>query len=101
MEQIIKKPKKAGKRKRSSRRRYYSPSYKIRTIKLHLEGGVPLSVITEESGVCSALLCRWRHNFRLYGEDATLEALQNTDFVGQKEKRTEEKYGNWGMMKTN
>jgi len=76
MEQNIEKPKKTVKRKRKIGRRNYSPSYKLKTIKLHLEGGVPLSVIIEESGVSYAVLYRWRRAFRLHGEEAFKEQIR-------------------------
>jgi transposase InsO family protein len=75
MEQAIEKRKKYRKRKRSPGRRFYSPSYKIKTVKLHLEGGVPLSVITEESGVCNSILSKWCRSFKQHGEEAFKERV--------------------------
>jgi transposase len=48
-------------------RRIYSPDYKIKTAKLHLVDGIPLSTIASQSGVCITVLSRWVRQYRKDG----------------------------------
>jgi transposase InsO family protein len=50
-----------------SLRRTYSPDYKVKTVKLHLEDGISLSTISGQSDVCVTVLSRWVRQFRKDG----------------------------------
>lgn len=52
---------------RRSSHRYYAPDYKIQTVRLHLEKGIPLSTISSQTGVHNTVLSRWVRQYRKKG----------------------------------
>lgn len=74
MNQTVKKPKKTGK-KTPVIRRTYSFTFKLKMVKLHQEGSVPLSAIYKESGVSPTVLGRWCKQYNQYGEEGLKPAV--------------------------
>lgn len=52
---------------RRSTHRYYAPDYKIQTVRLHLEKGIALSIISSQTGVHNTVLSRWVRQYRKKG----------------------------------
>ena len=67
MNKRVEKPKKSAKKTRAIRRNY-SQAFKIRTVKLHVEGSIPVSTISKESGVSAPVLSRWCRDYNQNGE---------------------------------
>jgi transposase InsO family protein len=67
MDKQVEKPKKSAKKK-SVARRQFSQAFKLRTVKLHVEGSIPLSTVSEESGVGVTVLSRWCRAYNQHGE---------------------------------
>jgi transposase InsO family protein len=61
--------KKKGKKKSPVVRRIYSHTQKLKMVKLHLEGSVPLSVVSKESGISYSVLARWCKKYNQFGEE--------------------------------
>ena len=75
MDQQVEKPRKTRKKKPSVRRSF-SFSYKLKTVKLHLEGSIPQSVISDESGVSRSVLSRWCKQYEEQGEESLKPAIR-------------------------
>jgi len=64
-----------------SHRRSYSPDYKIRTVRLHLEDGISLSTIAGQADVCVTVLSRWVRQYRKDGSSVFSRSLRRGSSV--------------------
>ena len=75
MDKRVEKPKKSAKNKPVTRRQF-SQAFKIRTVKLHTEGSIPVSTVAEESGIGVTVLARWVRQYNQHGEAGLAPALR-------------------------
>ena len=53
----------------AARRKFpYTPAERLRVVKLHLEEGLPRSLIVEETGIAADTLGRWIRSYQRHGE---------------------------------
>lgn len=67
MDQRVEKPKRTARQKPVTRR-IYSQTFKLKAVKLHVEESIPLSLVSQETGVCVAVLSRWCRLYNREGE---------------------------------
>jgi len=59
-----------------SSHRYYAPDYKIKTVRLHLDDGISISTIADQTGVSNTVLSRWVRQYRENGPTVFTRVLK-------------------------
>jgi transposase-like protein len=65
---VKKSPQQSGTGKRPGPYRYYPKSLRLRTVRLCIEDGLPLSVVSTETGVGNNTVRRWVERYKEFGE---------------------------------
>ena len=66
---ILRGVRKSRRKSRRGKRRNYGFDYKLRAVKLHLEEGVPVALVCEETGMPRGTMGRWIKSYRDRGEE--------------------------------